>query len=69
MMMAGDACGSMMLGENASPSCLKTKNKDLASQALLVAFFFACFSSRIQVGDSRWNYGIACTRVNRVMFI
>ena len=26
-------------------------------------------SSRIQVGDSPWNYTVACTRVNRVMII
>ena len=27
-------CGSMMLGDNSPPSCLKNRNKDLASQAL-----------------------------------
>ena len=29
-----------------------------------------CASSlRIQVGDSPWNYSVACTRVNRVMLV
>ena len=36
MMMAGDACGSMMLGDNSPPSCLETQNnKGLASRALV----------------------------------
>ena len=26
-------------------------------------------SLRILVGDSRWNYSVACTRVNRVMLV
>ena len=33
-----------------------------------IARITGCVSSlRIQVGDSPWNYSVACTRVNRVM--
>ena len=31
--------------------------------------YYCVFSVRILVSDSRWNYSVACTRVNRVMLI
>ena len=34
------------------------------------ARIIGCVSSlRIEIGDSRWNYSLVCTKVNRVMFV
>ena len=44
--LATPVCGSMMLGDSSAPSCLRTKNNDLASEGLASCLLLnACATS------------------------